>query len=202
METDASEKAYGGHIFQLKNGAELSLGYHSKTYTEAQKKYSAGEKELLAIVSCTEHFHYFLFGRHFQVFSDHMPLTFLLTKTNPSKRLQRWLERLSSYSFTILYKPGKENLVADALSRVYDDEELVPVAPSDEDYDSIVAAIDTTPPHHTFSLIAAINPMVERDTHEELRRQQADDPDIMWTINLISTHGDYRPEDIVPNSPI
>jgi len=130
-------------------------------------------------------------------------LTFLLTKTNPSKRLQRWLERLSSYSFTILYKPGKENLVADALSRVYDDEELVPVAPSDEDYnDSIVAAIDTTPPHHTFSLIAAINPMVERDTHEELRRQQADDPDIMWTINLISTHGDYRPEDIVPNSPI
>jgi len=111
LETDASEKAY-----QLKNGAELTLGYHSKTCTEAQKKYSAGEKELLAIVSCTEHFLYFKFGRHFQVFSDHMPLTFLLTKTNPSKRLQRWLERLSSYSFTILYKPGKENLVADALS--------------------------------------------------------------------------------------
>jgi len=175
LETDASEKAYGGHIYQLRNGAELTLGYHSKTYTVAQNKYSAGEKELLAIVSCTEHFHYFLFGRHFQVFSDHMPLTYLLTKTNPSKRLQRWMERLSSYSFTILYKPGKENLVADALLRVYDDEELVPVAPSDEDYnDSIVAAIDTTPPHSTFSLIAAINPTVERDAHEELRRQQAD----------------------------
>ncbi len=95
LETDASDKAYGGHIFQdIEN--KLSLGYHSKTYTVAQQKYSAGEKELLAIVSCIEFFHYFLYGRHFYIHSDHMPLTFLLTKANPSKRLERWMVRLAS----------------------------------------------------------------------------------------------------------
>jgi hypothetical protein len=118
METDASDKAHGGHIFQVQQGNICALGYHSKTYTAAQVKYSAVEKELLAIVSCTEHFHYSLYGRHFNIYSDHMPLTFLLTKSNPSKRLQRWMERLATYSFTIYYKPGKDKIVADALSRI------------------------------------------------------------------------------------
>jgi len=204
LETDASERAYGGKLYQIQQGIDCALGYHSKTYTAAQTKYSAGEKELLAIVNSIEHFHYFLYGRHFRVYSDHMPLTFLLKKSNPSKRLERWIEKLSAYSFTIFYKPGKENVVADALSRMYDDEENIPIAPSDEDYhDMVIAAIDEedTINLEKKSVIAVINP-ASLDRYGALRENQQLDPDIAWMTNLILTHGESLPVEIKPDSPI
>ncbi len=176
LETDASEKAYGGKLFQLPE--PRSIGYHSHTYTSAQKKYSAGEKELLAIVMCIEHFHYFLCGRYFIVYSDHMPLSYLLKKSSPSKRLERWMERLASYSFTIYFKPGKENTVADTLSRMYDDEEEVPIADSDLDYhDIMIAAIVTPTEDKDNTTITAIE-LASPKQYATFRGKQETDPDI------------------------
>lgn len=53
---DESEIAYGGHIFQKVDGRERALGYFSKTYSSAQKNYSTGEKELLAVVKTIQFF--------------------------------------------------------------------------------------------------------------------------------------------------
>lgn len=78
-----------------------------------------------------------------------MPLTFLFTKADPNKRLKRWLESLEIYSFTINYVPGPANIVADALSRLHEDEESVEVTMNDEDYnDLIIASIEMDDFHH------------------------------------------------------
>ncbi len=146
VRSDASDKGYGGYLFQDIEGQRRVLGYLSKTYTRAQKNYSAGERELLSICKLIEEYHTLLFGKHFVVFTDHLPLTFIFTKAEPSKRLQRWFESLATYSFTIKYIPGKENVVADALSRLYDDVEDPAVEFSDEDYnDIIIANLDKEP---------------------------------------------------------
>jgi len=205
LETDASEKAYGGHIYQIAE-ATYSLGWHSKTYTKAQLTYATGEKELLAIISCIEHFDYFLYGRHFYIHTDHQPLTFLLTKSNPSKRLQRWMVRLANYNFTIVYKPGKENIIADSLSRMYDDEEIIPLAPSDEDYeDLVIASIGATVEEleeHNTSIIAVVTAREIATTCEKLKGKQEEDKNIQWIAALIKKHGKNRPEETSPENPI
>ena len=206
LKSDASHKGYGGYAFQDIDNKRQVLGYHSKTYTRAQKNFSAGERKLLSIYKLIEVFHTILFGRHFTVYTDHLPLTFLFSKAEPSKRLQRWFENLAIYSFTIKYIPGKENLVADALSRLYDDEEAPETAFSHEDFYDIILAklrkgtlgslIDeapmTTVIDSDVALIAALNTSQSTGAYEAHVHQQQSDMDIRYMIELISQHGDSR----------
>ena len=60
----------------------------------------------------------FLLGKHFKVYTDHRSLTHLKTQPNLNQRQIRWMEQAADYDCEILYKPGKENVVADALSRI------------------------------------------------------------------------------------
>lgn len=73
------------------------------------------EKEALAIKWACEIFRPYLIGSQFIVESDHHSLQWL--KNAKSSRLLRWYLALSEYDFTIRYKPGSKNVVADALSR-------------------------------------------------------------------------------------
>lgn len=80
--------------------------------------YSTIEKELLAIVWATKYFRPYLFGRKFKIFTDHKPLQWMMTMKEPNSRLTRWRLRLSEYDFSVIYKKGKSNTNADALSRI------------------------------------------------------------------------------------
>ena len=60
----------------------------------------------------------FLLGKHFIVYTDHKGLTFFKTQADLNRRQRRWQEILADYDYTIEYKPGKQNQVADALSRI------------------------------------------------------------------------------------
>lgn len=75
-------------------------------------------KELLAIVDSCKHFRPYLFGQKFTIETDHKPLTWLFSLKEPNQRLIRWKLRLEEFNFEIKYKKGKENKVADALSRI------------------------------------------------------------------------------------
>jgi hypothetical protein len=112
------EYGYGAVLEQSYEDTLRPLSYFSKSYTVTQRKYATSEKELLAVVMAVEHFHQYLYGKQFTVYTDHLPLTWLLNKKNPHHRLERWLLRLSLYNLVIAYKPGKENLIADFLSRL------------------------------------------------------------------------------------
>lgn len=62
----------------------------------------------------------YLYGRHFTLWTDHQALTALLTTTGSGHkplRLYRWSKRLQAYNFTTQFTPGRENIVADLLSR-------------------------------------------------------------------------------------
>ena len=91
------------------------------SYTEL--KYSQLDKEALAIVFGVKKYHSYLYGRQFVLKTDHKPLIHIFKETRAiptlaSGRIQHWALIMSAYSYTIQYKPGKENSNADAMSRL------------------------------------------------------------------------------------
>ncbi|KAL2085986.1 hypothetical protein ACEWY4_019306 [Coilia grayii] len=90
-----------------------------KDYSE--RKYSTIEKEALACVWATECWRTYLWGNHFTLWTDHSPLTTLLTSKGLGRagmRIARWSARLLTFNYTIGYKRGCDNVIADCLSRL------------------------------------------------------------------------------------
>lgn len=115
--TDASEYALGAVLSQEGHNGDKPVAYASRRLTEAETRYSALERELLAIVWAVDHFRPYIFGRRFKVQTDHKPLQWVGKLKESSARITRWKELLSQYTMDVVYKPGKENVVADWLSR-------------------------------------------------------------------------------------
>src|SRR5213078_3120564 len=114
--TDASEdaKAVGAVLVQNSH----PVPYESKKLNVHQLNYSVHDKEMCAIMHALERWRPFLLGQHFKVYTDHRSLVHFNTQSNLNQRQLRWQEKAADYDMEILYKPGKENVVADALSRV------------------------------------------------------------------------------------
>lgn len=118
LETDASLHACGAVLFQEWEGERKIIEYWSKKLNKAQQNYSAVERELLAIVLACEHFRGYIEGSEFTIHCDNSSLQFLESIKNPTNRLARWAVRLQQFSFTVIHKAGKDNTLADALSRI------------------------------------------------------------------------------------
>ena len=123
LTTDASDQAVGAVLEQLVNGIWVPLGFFSKKLRPPERKYSAFDRELLALYLGIRHFRYFLEGRQFTAFTDHKPLTFCMSKTSESwsSRQQRHLSFISEFTTDIQHVKGKDNRVADTLSRAITD---------------------------------------------------------------------------------
>ena len=115
--TDASGYAIGGILSQGTVGSDLPIAYTSRLLNNAEKNYSTIEKELLAIVYCVGHFRPYLYGQKFTLITDHKPLVWLHSVKDPTSRLVRWRLKLAEYEYEVVYKAGKINANADALSR-------------------------------------------------------------------------------------
>ena len=130
LETDASLIAVGAVLKQASTSSdeEHPVGFFSKALTAPERRYSVYERELLGVVRACEHFRVFLLGCPFVVRTDHGAIRKIFTsKLRDSMRVEKWVLRLAEYDFTIVHIPGRENTVADALSRIPD--ELPPPAP-------------------------------------------------------------------------
>ena len=116
---DASEVAVGGVLEQLIDDVWHPLAFFSRQLRKPERKYSAYDRELLALYLSIRHFRYFVEGRSFAAYTDHKPLTFALAKVSDpwSPRQQRQLAYISEFTTDIRYIAGKDNRVADALSR-------------------------------------------------------------------------------------
>jgi len=117
LTTDASGTAIGAILSQGQVGKDHPISYASRVLNDAEKNYSTIEKELLAIVYAVQHFRPYLYGKKFLLITDHKPLTWLHKLKDPTSRLARWRIKLAEYDYEIVYKPGKINANADALSR-------------------------------------------------------------------------------------
>ena len=116
IQTDASKTGLGAVLLQ----EGQPVVYASRTLTDTEQRYSNIERELLDVVFGLERLHHYTFDRPITVQTDHQPLTSIWKKTiaTSSPRLQRLLLRLAQYDVHIEYLRGKENVIADALSRV------------------------------------------------------------------------------------
>ena len=96
---------------------DLPVAYASRTLNDAETRYATIEKELLANLFGVENFRPNLYGRKFTLVTDHRPLVWLHTIKMPGSKLNKWRLRLREYDYDVIYKPGRINANADALSR-------------------------------------------------------------------------------------
>ena len=134
IQSDASKKGLGAVLLQ----DDKPVIYASRALTKMEQCYSNIERELLSVVFALERFHHYVYGYTLTVQTDHKPLVSVWKKSIVcnSPRLQRLLLRLSQYDVNIEYLKVKDNVIADALSRVSpqptpkegeDEEDFIPV---------------------------------------------------------------------------
>ena len=117
LTTDVSMVGIGAILSQMSGGHEKVIAYASRTLSKAERNYSATERECLGVVWATDHFKYYLLGAPFVIYTDHNPLTYLRSVSQPQGKLARWILKLEQYDYELRYKPGKQIPHADALSR-------------------------------------------------------------------------------------
>ena len=104
-------------------GQEHPIAFVSRTLSQCEKNYSQVEKEALSLIFGIRKFHKYVYGRHFTLVTDHRPLTALFGPKSgvpplAAGRLQRWALLLSSYDYTIEFRPTTAHANADGLSRL------------------------------------------------------------------------------------
>ncbi|GBP85600.1 Transposon Tf2-11 polyprotein [Eumeta japonica] len=118
--TDASDTSLGAVLQQYKDKAWEPLAFYSHKLSPAQRNYSPYDRELLAIYEAIKHFRHMLEARDFVIYTDHKPLchAFKTRKDKCSPRQYRHLDFISQFSTDIRHISGRDNVVADTLSRI------------------------------------------------------------------------------------
>ena len=202
LHTDASQEGLGAVLYQQQEGKLRVIAYGSRTLTPAEKNYHlhSGKLEFLALKwAITDHFrHYLLYAKHFTVYTDNNPLTYILSTAKLNAIGHRWVGELSDFNFNIRYRPGRMNGDADALSRMplnaNEAERSFPEETSPTEIKAIVQGVQAQLADD-FALIStvtvkevnAVEPAVERGTNndklahfseQDIRAAQREDLDI------------------------
>lgn len=120
VETDASDYVSAGILSQYDDEEILRpVAYYSKKYSPTECNYEIDDKELLVIIRAFEEWRPELEGsaHPIAVISDHKNLEYFMSTKQLNRRLARWAEYLSCFSFVIKYRPGKLGGKSDALAR-------------------------------------------------------------------------------------
>lgn len=117
---DASDIGIGASLQQRIDDNWQPLGFFSRKFTVKERKYSTYDRELLAIYAAVKHFRFVVEGCQFVIFTAHKPITFAFLQNADrfSPPQVRNLDFIGQFSTDIRHISGKDNVVADALSRV------------------------------------------------------------------------------------
>ena len=118
--TDASDSSIGAVLQQRRKAEWQPLAFFSRKLSPSQQKYSPYDRELLAIYEAIKYFRHMLEARHFDIYTDHKPLiyAFETRRDKCSPRQYRYLDFISQFTTSIHHISGRDNVVADALSRI------------------------------------------------------------------------------------
>ena len=121
LETDASISGLGAVLAQVQSDGKLHpIAYASRSLSPPERNYGITELETLAVVWSMSHFHYYLYGHKVTVYTDHTAVRAVLDAPNPTGKHARWWTRVYGKGVKevqIVYRAGKDNKSADALSR-------------------------------------------------------------------------------------
>ena len=109
---DASRAGLGCVLMQ----SGRVVAYGSRQLKNHEQNYPTHDMELAAVVFGLKILRHYLYGKEFEVYSDHKSLKYIFTQRDLNLRQRRWMEFLEDYDFTLHYHLGKANVVADALS--------------------------------------------------------------------------------------
>ena len=114
---DASGDGLGAVLYQEQDGSERVIAYASRGLRASESNYPAHKLEFLALKwAVCDRFHDYLYGNKFTVRTDNYPLTYVLSSAKLDATGHRWLAALSNNNFSLIYRSGRKNLDADALS--------------------------------------------------------------------------------------
>jgi hypothetical protein len=119
---DASHYGIGGVLYQHVKEELRVINFISKVFDATQAKWPAIEQEAYAIFHGITSCKTVLYGQHFFLHTDHANLTYILK--HESAKLQRWRLLLQEYNFSVIHVPGKDNVVADTISRCFESNEI------------------------------------------------------------------------------
>jgi len=116
---DASDVGIGAVLEQRHGQKWVPLEFFSKKLSPTERRYSTFDRELLSVYLAVRHFRWMLTSAVFTIFTDHKPLIHAIHKDGEpwSPRQARHLSYISEFSTDLQHLPGKDNPVADALSR-------------------------------------------------------------------------------------
>ncbi|KAF1332102.1 reverse transcriptase, partial [Globisporangium splendens] len=171
---DASDFAIGCALMQRDDAdRERVICYQSRQLKPAERNYPVHDKELLAMKYALTKFRVYLLGsKRFTVYTDHASLRTAVKSPHLSQRMARWLSFFAEYEFDVEYKPGRFNVIADALSRRPDFESKA----NDSKEDRVMAITRESTP--TSSLL------------DDIKRAYATDSDISRLVAHLSDPSD------------
>ena len=119
LHTNASSDGLGAVVYQNQDGQRRGIAYVPRSLSPSERNYPAHKLEFFTLKwAITDKFYEYLHGADFQVFTDNNPLTYILTTAKLDATGHRLVAALSNYTFSITYRPGKNNKDADASSRI------------------------------------------------------------------------------------
>ena len=121
IQTDASDYAIGGTLFQIIDRKHKNIMFFSKGLNQAQQRYGTNTKELLAVVHSLEHFQDYIKGSNISIWTDHKALERINEQQKLHPILARWIAKTFPHHFSITHIPGLDNELADRLSRLHKD---------------------------------------------------------------------------------
>jgi hypothetical protein len=147
ISTDASDSTIGVVLGQKENLLTYVIYFISKNLAPVELNYTVTEKEFLAVVYAINKFRHYITGYEVFIHTDHSTIRYLMNKPITNGRITRWLLLLQEFNITIVDRPGKENQVADFLSRLDNKGENILV--DDNFLDENLFSISTNSPWFT-----------------------------------------------------
>ena len=121
---DASNIAIGVVLPQnIQGELDSPIYYASRLLNSVEKNYSTTEREALGIIYSVGEFRHYILANHFVFYVDHQALIYLVNRPVVSGKIARWMLLLQEYDFEVVYKPGRNHVMADHLLQIESGEE-------------------------------------------------------------------------------